>query len=119
VLHDRETQQIQADDVVAQFRAKIGGDGLCDLGSRQVNGTSSERLSRQRGHRDWPRLSPIEERPNLAVAPHTIRKTHPASAFLGLKIGPTSGKIPEGWTSSQGVESDKCSRFSSVNRSSR
>ena len=37
----------------------------------------------------------------------------------GLSTGPTSGKIPEGWTSSQGVASAKCCRFTSANWASR
>ena len=35
----------------------------------------------------------------------------------GLNTGPTRGKMPEGWTSSQGVWSDKCCRFNSASRS--
>ena len=46
---------------------------------------------------------------------HALGKTGPAGALApGLNTGPTRGKMPEGWTSSQGVRSDKCCRFNSA-----
>ena len=42
---------------------------------------------------------------------------HLQQALLpGLNTGPTRGKMPEGWTSSQGVRSDRCCRLSSARR---
>src|ERR1700683_2038671 len=48
MLHNGRAQEVEADDVIAQLRAKIGGDRFCDLDGRKLDGSLSERLSSQR-----------------------------------------------------------------------
>src|ERR1700730_17390879 len=41
--HDGRTEQIEADDVIAQIGAKLGGDRFGDLDGRKLDRTLSER----------------------------------------------------------------------------
>src|ERR1700732_5059747 len=68
MLHDGRAQQIEADDVIAQFRAKIGGDRFRDLDGRKLNGTLAERVPGQRRNGEPAGLSAIEEGLDLSVS---------------------------------------------------
>ena len=116
MLHDGRAHEVEADDVIAQLRAKIGGDRFRDLDGRKLDGALSERVSGQRRNGDAAGLSAVEERLDLPVPFHPLGKTRPAGALARLNTGPTRGKMPEGWTSSHGAPSDKCCRFNSASR---
>ena len=45
MLHDGRAQQVEADDVIAQFRAKVGGDRFRDLDGCKLDGALSERVA--------------------------------------------------------------------------
>ena len=103
--------------MIAQLRAKIGGDRFRDLDSRKLDGALSERLSGQRRNGEAAGLSAVEERLDLPVSFHSLGKAQSSRRSCpGLNTGPTRGKMPEGWTSAQGVRSDKCCRFNSASR---
>ena len=110
MLHDGRAQQVEADDVIAQLSAKTGGDRFGDLDSRKLDGALSERVPGQWRNGDAAGLSAVEERLDLPVPFHPLGKTHPAGAFAWRNTGPTRGKMPEGWTSTQGVRSDNAAR---------
>src|SRR5262245_16156104 len=45
VFHDGGSEQVQAYDVIAQFRAKVGGDGFRDLDCRKLDAALSEAVA--------------------------------------------------------------------------
>ena len=45
MLRDRRAQQVEADDVIAQLRAKAGGDRFRDFDGRKLDGALSERVA--------------------------------------------------------------------------
>ena len=45
VLRDGRAEQIEADDVIAQFRAKAGGDGFRDFDGCKLDAVLSERAA--------------------------------------------------------------------------
>ena len=120
--HDGRAQQVEADDVIAQVRAKVGGDRFRDLDGRKLDGALSEQCrgraaKRRRGGPVCGRGSALTSRLRFIRSARQVQQ-----ALLrppGLNTGPTSGKMPEGWTSSQGVRSDRCCRFNSASRASR
>src|SRR5277367_299983 len=62
MLHDGRAQQVEADDVIAQLRPKIGGDRFRDLDCRKVDGRLPEGLLSQRRNGDAAGVSAVEER---------------------------------------------------------
>ena len=92
VLHDGRAQQVEADDVIAQVRAKVGGDRLRDLDGRKLDAALSERVPGQRRNGDAARLLAVEERLDLPVAFHAIGETSPAGALARAEHRPHQGK---------------------------
>ncbi len=103
--------------MIAQFRAKVGGDRFRDLDGRKLDGALSKRVPGERRNGDATAPAP-RSRSALTSRFLFIRSArHIQQALLpGLNTGPTRGKMPEGWTSTQGVPSDKCCRFNSNSR---
>src|SRR5580693_4912378 len=67
MLHNGRAQEVEADDVIAQLRAKIGGDRFRDLDGRKLDGALSESLLSQGRNGDAVGLSAVEERLDLPV----------------------------------------------------
>ena len=63
MLHDGRAQQVEADDVIAQVGAKVGGDRFRDLDGRKLDGALSEHVAGERRSRDAAGLSAVEEAP--------------------------------------------------------
>src|SRR3984957_11481232 len=59
MLHNGRAQQVEADDVIAQLRAKIGGDRSRDLDGRKFDGALSEGPLSQRRNSDAASLSAV------------------------------------------------------------
>ena len=78
--------------MIAQLRAKIGGDGFRDLDSRKLDGALSERLSGQRRNGEAAGLSAVEERLDLPVSFHSLGKAHPAGALPRSEHRPHQGE---------------------------
>ena len=81
MLRDTRAEQIEADDVIAQFRGKAGGDGFRDFDGRKLDAVLSERVVGQRRNRNAAGLAAVEHPLDLAVAAHAIGKTGPAGAL--------------------------------------
>jgi len=94
--HDGRAQQIEADDVIAQIRAKRGGDRFGDLDGRKLDRTLSERVAGQRRNGDAAGLPAVEKRLDLPVPFHAIGKTGPTGTLARAEHRPTRGKMPEG-----------------------
>ena len=77
MFRDGRARQVEADDVIVQFGAEIGGDRLRDLDGCKLDGALSDRLPRQRRNRDTARLAAFEQRLDLPVPFHAVGKTHP------------------------------------------
>src|SRR6202040_1894859 len=92
MLHDGRAQQVETNDVIAQFRAKIGGDRFRDLDGRKLDGTLSERVPGQRRNGEAAGLSAVEERLDLPVPFHPLGKTHPAGALTWSEHWPHKGE---------------------------
>ncbi len=80
VLDDGRARQVEAHDVVAQLRAKIGCDGAGDLDRRKLDRALPERMPHQRRNGDAAGLPAVEQPLDLAIADHAIGKAHPAGA---------------------------------------
>src|SRR5271157_5521242 len=93
------TQQVEADDVIAQLSAKTGGDRFGDLDGRKLDGALSERVPGQWRNGDAAGLSAVEERLDLPVPFHPLGKTHPAGAFAWAEHRPhqreNAGRLDE------------------------
>ena len=63
MLHDGRAQQVEADDVIAQVRAKVGGDRFRDLDGRKLDGVLPEHAAGERRNGDAAGLSAVEEAP--------------------------------------------------------
>ena len=92
MLHDGRAQQVEADDVIAQVRAKVGGDRFRDLDGRKLDGALSDRVPGERRNRDAARLSAVEQRLDLSVPFHPIGKTGPTGALAWAEHRPHQGK---------------------------
>ena len=67
--------------MIAQFRAKIGGDRFRDFDGCKLDGALPNVLLSQRRNGDAAGLSAVEKRLDLAVAFHPLGKTGPAGAL--------------------------------------
>ena len=81
MLDDGRAQQVEADDVIAQFGAEVGGDRLGDLDGGELDGALAERLPGERRSRDAAGVAAVEECLDLAVAGHAVGETGPARAL--------------------------------------
>ena len=80
MLRDGCAQQVEADDVIAQLRAEVGGDGFRDLDGGKLDGALSERLAGKRRNGDLAGRDAVEKRPDLPVPLHLLGKTLSAAA---------------------------------------
>ena len=118
MLHDRRAQQVEADDVIAQVRAKARWRSLSRSrrlragchSARTVAGPEAKRRRSEPGPRS---RSALTSRLRFMRSARQVQQ----APLPGLNTGPTRGKMPEGWTSSQGVRSDRCCRFNSAKSS--
>src|ERR1700745_993724 len=92
MLRDGRAQQVEADDVIAQWSAKTGGDRLGDLDGRKLYGGLSERVPGQWRNGDAAGLSAVNERLDLPVPFHPLGKTHPTGAFAWVEHRPHEGE---------------------------
>ena len=92
MLHDSRAQQVEANNVIAQVRAKVGGDRFRDLDCRKLNGTLSEQ-SLTRGETATQRAC-LRSRSALISRFRIIRSTRQVQQALlpGLNTGPTKRK---------------------------
>src|SRR5208282_5386749 len=81
MLYDGRAHQIEADDVIAQFRTKVGGDRFCDLDGRKLDGILSKRVPGEGRNGDAGGLSAVEKRLHLSVPLHALGKTGPTGAL--------------------------------------
>jgi hypothetical protein len=81
MLHDRRAQQVEADYVIAQWCAKLGGDRFRDLDSCKLHATLAQTVPGQRRNGDEATRSAVEERLDLPIAFHAIGKTSPTGAL--------------------------------------
>ena len=47
MLHDGRTEQVEADDVIAELSAKVGDDRLCDFDGSELDPAFSEAVARK------------------------------------------------------------------------
>src|SRR5262249_37622345 len=92
VAYDGRAQQIEADDVVAQIGAKIGGDCFRDFQGCERNRALSERVVSQGRSSDAAKPPPVEKPLDLAVAYHAIGETPPTGALGRGEYRPYQGK---------------------------
>ena len=92
MLHDGRAQQIEADDVIAQFRGKVGGDRFRDFDGCKLNAVLSERVPGQRRNRNAAGLSAVEHPFDLPVPSHAVGKTSPTGALARAEHRPHQGK---------------------------
>ena len=78
--------------MIAQWRAKIGGDRFRDLDGRKLDGALSNGLVSQRRDGDAAGLSAVDERLDLPVPCHPVGETHPAGALPRPEHRPHQGK---------------------------
>ena len=90
--HDGRAQQVEADEVIAQVGAKVGGDRFRDLDRCKLDAALSEHVAGERRSGDAAGLSAVEERLDLAVAFHPLGKTGPAGALARAEHRPHQGK---------------------------
>src|ERR1700744_2949350 len=78
VLRHRRTQKVEADDVIAQFSAKAGGDGFGDFDRGKLDAALPEGIASKRRDGNGACSSALEKPFDLAVADHAIEQTGPA-----------------------------------------
>ena len=96
VPRDSRAQQVEADDVIAHVRAKVGSDRLCDLDRSKVDGALSQRIFAER-RATATRYAPLRSRNALTCRfPFMRSERHAQQALLpGLNTGPIRGTIPD------------------------
>ena len=96
MLDDGRAQQIETDDVIAQIRAKVGGDRFGDLDSRKLDAALSERLAAS--GETATRRACLRSSSALTSRLRFMRSARQVQQALlpGLNTGPTRGKMPEG-----------------------
>ncbi len=90
--HDSRAQQVEADDVIAQVRTKVGSDRFCDLDGRKLDTALSEHAAGERRSGDPARRSAVEKRPDLSVPLHPLGKAGPTGALAWPEHRPHEGK---------------------------
>ena len=79
--HDGRARQIEADHVILQVGAKVGGDRFRDLDSGELETTLSDRAAGECRNGNAARRRAVDEPLHLPVAYHAIGKTGPARAL--------------------------------------
>ena len=117
---DGRAHQVEADDVIAQIGAKSARDRFRDFNAPQTGWRFVRSGLRASGDIATARAGPRSRNPLISRL-RIMRSNRQVQQALspGLNTGPTSGKTPEGCTSSQRVLSDTRCRFSSASCRSR
>ncbi len=89
--------------MVAQFRAKVGGDRFRDLQGGEVDAGRPERAPSQRRCGDTASVRAIEQRSDLPVALHAVGKAGPAGALAWAEDRSHEGKDARGLNEQPGL----------------
>src|SRR5437773_2476813 len=96
MLHDGRAGQVEAEDVIAQVRAEIGGDRFRDLDGCKLDGTLSQRVPGERRKGNALRRSTLEKSLDFPVPYHAVEKTGPTGALAWAEHWPHQGKNARG-----------------------
>ena len=101
MLHDGRAQQVEADDVIAQIGAEVGGDRFGDLDRCKLDGTVSKCVPGRAAKRQHgTRLGAVKQRLDLPIASHAIGKAGPTRALARAEHRTDEGKNA-GWLHQQ------------------
>src|SRR5262249_35758639 len=87
-------QQVEADDVIDEVGAKLGGDRFGDLDRSQLNAALSEHVAGERRGGETPCRYSRDQRLDLAIALHPLAKAGPAGAVAGTQHRPDQREDP-------------------------
>src|SRR5450432_4297756 len=92
MLGDGRARQVEADDVIAQLRAKTGGDCFGDFEGGKLDAALPDCMAGERRNGDGARRSAVKKPLDLPVPYHAIEKTGPTGAFARDEHGSHQGK---------------------------